>query len=64
MRTEDALTDVPNLVVPFLSFTILYILLAIATAWLLYRQVVIAPRGHPAADEAETREPEGSHAVT
>jgi cytochrome d ubiquinol oxidase subunit I len=43
-RTEDALTDVPNLVVPFVSFTVLYIFLAIATAWLLYRQVVIEPR--------------------
>jgi len=44
MRTEDALTQVPNLTVPFISFTILYILLSIATAWLLYRQVVIEPR--------------------
>lgn len=49
LRTEDAVTEVPNLVVPFVSFTILYILLAIATAWLLYRQVVIEPR-----EEAET----------
>ena len=45
LRTEDAVTDVPNLVVPFASFTILYIFLSIATAWLLYRQVVIEPRG-------------------
>ncbi len=44
LRTEDAVTDVPNLVVPFVSFTVLYIFLAIATAWLLYRQVVIEPR--------------------
>ncbi len=50
LRTEDALTDVPNLVVPFASFTILYIFLAIATAWLLYRQVVIEPREE--ADES------------
>lgn len=58
MRTEDAVSDVPNLVVPFVSFTILYILLAIATAWLLYRQVVIDPR----AEQAGEREPEGRHA--
>ncbi|HLT21072.1 MAG TPA: cytochrome ubiquinol oxidase subunit I [Thermomicrobiales bacterium] len=44
MRTEEALTQVPNLIVPLISFTVLYILLSIATAWLLYRQVVIEPR--------------------
>ncbi len=58
LRTEDAVTDVPNLVVPFASFTILYIFLSIATAWLLYRQVVIEPRGEAGESTTEgVREP-------
>ncbi len=43
MRTKDAVTPMPNLIVPFLFFTFLYILLAIAVAWLLYRQVAMSP---------------------
>ena len=43
MRTRDAVTPMPGLVVPFLFFTSLYILLAIAVAWLLYRQVAMSP---------------------
>lgn len=43
MRTKDAVTPMPGLVVPFLFFTTLYILLAIAVAWLLYRQVAMSP---------------------
>lgn len=62
LRTEDALTQVPNLVVPFISFTILYILLAIATAWLLYRQVVVEPREEEEAGREIPAEPQ--HANT
>lgn len=43
MRTKDAVTPMPGLIVPFLFFTFLYILLAIAVAWLLYRQVAMSP---------------------
>lgn len=43
MRTKDAVTPMPGLIVPFLFFTFLYILLAIAVAWLLYRQVATSP---------------------
>ncbi|HET9134746.1 MAG TPA: cytochrome ubiquinol oxidase subunit I [Gemmatimonadales bacterium] len=43
LRTADAVTPMPGLVVPFLAFTALYILLAIATAWLLWRQILMAP---------------------
>ncbi len=42
MRTADAVTPMPGLIVPFITFTILYLLLAIATAWLLYQQVAIS----------------------
>jgi cytochrome d ubiquinol oxidase subunit I len=59
LRTEDAVTAVPNLVVPFVSFTILYVFLAIATAWLLYRQVVLEPRQEAeVAAGDESREPD------
>ncbi|MEZ4521451.1 MAG: cytochrome ubiquinol oxidase subunit I [Thermomicrobiales bacterium] len=51
LRTEDAVTQVPNLYVPFISFTVLYVLLSIATAWLLYRQVVIEPREEESAGQ-------------
>ncbi|HEX6125281.1 MAG TPA: cytochrome ubiquinol oxidase subunit I [Pyrinomonadaceae bacterium] len=43
MRTSEAVTSMPGLVVPFITFTVLYIFLAIITAWLLFRQVVASP---------------------
>jgi cytochrome bd ubiquinol oxidase subunit I len=44
MRTAEAVTPMPGLVVPFITFTILYIFLAIITAWLLWRQVAKSPK--------------------
>ena len=44
MRTADAVTPMPGLIVPFVTFTILYIFLAIITAWLLWKQVADSPR--------------------
>jgi cytochrome bd ubiquinol oxidase subunit I len=44
MRTADAVTPMPGLVIPFITFTILYIFLAIITAWLLFRQVAQSPK--------------------
>ena len=44
MRTEDAVTPMPGLVVPFLTFTVLYIFLAITVVYLLRRQVFQSPR--------------------
>jgi len=40
MRTADAVTPVPGLVVSFMVFTMLYIGLSIAVVWLLYRQII------------------------
>ena len=54
MRTSEAVTPMPGLIVPFITFTILYILLAIVTVWLLLRQVAKSPQGSdPPAKEAE-----------
>jgi cytochrome d ubiquinol oxidase subunit I len=44
LRTRDAVTPMPGIVVPFLMFTLLYVGLAVAVVWLLYRQIVRAPK--------------------
>ena len=44
MRTADAVTPMPNLVVPFVSFTILYIFLSIIVVILLRRHIFQSPR--------------------
>jgi cytochrome d ubiquinol oxidase subunit I len=44
MRTADAVTPMPGLIVPFLFFTALYVALAVAVVWLLYRQIIRSPR--------------------
>ncbi len=44
LRTADAVTPMPGLVVTFTAFTVLYCLLAAAVVWLLRRQVIRAPR--------------------
>lgn len=43
MRTKDAVTPMPGLVIPFTFFTLLYIGLAVAVTWLMYRQVIQSP---------------------
>lgn len=40
MRTADAVTPMPGLVVPFLAFTLLYVFLAVVVVFLLWRQIV------------------------
>lgn len=44
MRTSEAVTPMPGLIVPFITFTLLYIFLALVTVWLLLRQVAASPR--------------------
>jgi len=45
LRTADAVTPMPGLIVPFLTFTALYVFLGVIVAWLLYQQIVRSPRG-------------------
>ena len=59
MRTSEAVTPMPGLVVPFVTFTILYIFLAIITAWLLFRQVAASPKDV----ETKAQEMEVKHAA-
>jgi cytochrome bd ubiquinol oxidase subunit I len=44
MRTADAVTPMPGLVVPFLVFSVLYLFLAFVVVYLLWRQVFQSPR--------------------
>lgn len=51
LRTEDAVTPMPGLVVPFATFTILYIVLAVIVVALMKRQfVATAPAPRDASD--------------
>lgn len=43
MRTRDAVTPMPGLIVPFVLFTLLYCFLGAIVALLLYRQIVRSP---------------------
>jgi cytochrome d ubiquinol oxidase subunit I len=44
MRTSEAVTPMPGLIVPFLTFTVLYMFLAVITVFLLLRQVAASPK--------------------
>jgi cytochrome bd ubiquinol oxidase subunit I len=43
MRTAEAVTPMPGLVVPFVTFTLLYVFLGVIVVWLLYRQILSTP---------------------
>jgi cytochrome bd ubiquinol oxidase subunit I len=40
LKTSEAVTPMPGLVVPFITFTLLYCFLAVIVVWLLYRQIL------------------------
>jgi cytochrome d ubiquinol oxidase subunit I len=44
LRTADAVTPMPGLIVPFLLFTLLYCFLGVIVTWLLYRQIIRSPK--------------------
>jgi len=44
MRTADAVTPMPGLIVPFLSFSVLYLVLGVMVTVLLSRHVFASPR--------------------
>ncbi|AHG88105.1 cytochrome bd ubiquinol oxidase subunit I [Gemmatirosa kalamazoonensis] len=53
LRTADAVTPMPGLVVPFAGFTLLYVLLAAVVVWLLRRQIDATERTGPGRLTAE-----------
>jgi len=44
MRTAEAVTPMPGLVIPLIMFTMLFLFLAVVVVWLLLRQVAASPR--------------------
>lgn len=52
LRTADAVTPMPGLIVPFLTFTALYCFLGVIVAYLLYQQVLRSPRDREAPSAA------------
>jgi cytochrome bd ubiquinol oxidase subunit I len=57
VRTADAVTPMPGLIVPFIGFTLLYCFLGVIVSWLLYRQIIRSPR---ATEWSRTYVPEGA----
>jgi cytochrome d ubiquinol oxidase subunit I len=55
MRTADAVTPMPGLQIPFITFTLIYILLAAVVVWLLKRQVSESPRVYAEPVNADER---------
>jgi cytochrome bd ubiquinol oxidase subunit I len=55
MRTADAVTPMPRLVVPFIAFTVLYIFLAFVVIFLLKRQVFQSPKSFGEAERTVAR---------
>ncbi len=54
MRTRDAVTPMPGLMVPFVTFTLLYLMLGVIVVWLLYHHVIRSPQiTEPAGRGAE-----------
>lgn len=45
LKTADAVTPMPGLIVPFTTITLLYCALGVIVAVLLYRQIIRAPQG-------------------
>jgi cytochrome d ubiquinol oxidase subunit I len=43
LRTADAVTPMPHLIVPFTLFTLLYLLLGVVVGWMLYQQILGSP---------------------
>ena len=43
LRTADSVTPMPGLVVPLVTFTLLYCFLGVIVVWLLYRQIMRSP---------------------
>src|SRR5437016_6913775 len=43
LKTADAVTPMPGLMFPFVTFTLLYCFLGVIVAWLLYRHIIRSP---------------------
>ncbi len=62
VKTADAVTPMPGLQIPFVTFTLLYVFLSVIVVWLLFRQVreTAMPEGTDEQQRAERLECDGS----
>jgi len=60
LKTADAVTSMPGLIVPFITFTILYIFLGIIVVILLYRQIIRSPKSTIPGAQIETMPRQGT----
>ncbi|MDP3596432.1 MAG: cytochrome ubiquinol oxidase subunit I [Nitrospirota bacterium] len=59
MRTAEAVTPMPGLIVPLIFFGALYLFLAAVVVWVLFHQIGANPRGEPVRrNSGETRREE------
>jgi cytochrome d ubiquinol oxidase subunit I len=56
MRTAEAVTPMPGLEIPFITFTLLYLFLAVIVVWLIVRQVGESPRIYREPESGVERE--------
>jgi cytochrome d ubiquinol oxidase subunit I len=61
LRTADAVTPVPNLTIPLITFSLVYLFLAFVVVYLLLRQFRMSPR--IAAGDTSTKRPAGTEAA-
>ena len=43
MKVSEAVTPMPGLIVPLILFSLIYLILSLVAAWLLYRQIRVVP---------------------
>ena len=58
VRTADTVTPMPGLLVTFVTFTLLYLFLAVVVVWLMWTQIINAP-----STEGRARNEEAGHAA-
>jgi cytochrome d ubiquinol oxidase subunit I len=56
LRTAQAVTPMPGLKIPFVTFTLIYIFLGAVVVWLLKRQVAQSPRVYAELEDAAIRQ--------
>jgi cytochrome d ubiquinol oxidase subunit I len=47
MRTSEAVTPMPGIIVPFVMFTLLYGLLALIVVWTIWRHIAATEQSGP-----------------
>jgi cytochrome d ubiquinol oxidase subunit I len=56
LRTSDAVTPMPGLIVPLITFTLLYVFLAAVVVWLLIGQIAASPESSSSILERKVKD--------